>query len=131
MSARRVLRGSLDLRSPACGPVESGVPRWGRSLVTGDGTNPSRLQTGDQLRELLVAEFEAARMRTLGLLAPLSDEELERQPSPIMSPLVWDLAHIGYFEELWLLRRLDDDGPQPRRRLRGIQPATVASGSLA
>ena len=27
-----------------------------------------------------------------------------RQVSPLQSPLVWDLAHIGYFEELWLLR---------------------------
>ena len=27
--------------------------------------------------------------------------------SPLMSPLVWDLAHIGNYEELWLLRALD------------------------
>jgi iron(II)-dependent oxidoreductase len=38
------------------------------------------------------------------LLAPLDDEQLTRQVSPLQSPLVWDLAHIGYFEELWLLR---------------------------
>ena len=36
---------------------------------------------------------------------PLDDEQLTRQVSPLQSPLVWDLAHIGYFEELWLLRR--------------------------
>jgi iron(II)-dependent oxidoreductase len=28
-----------------------------------------------------------------------------------MSPLVWDLAHIGHFEELWLLRRLGGSLP--------------------
>ena len=28
------------------------------------------------------------------------------QISPLQSPLVWDLAHIGHFEELWLLRRV-------------------------
>jgi iron(II)-dependent oxidoreductase len=39
------------------------------------------------------------------VLDPLSDEELTRQFSPLQSPLVWDLAHIGHFEELWLLRR--------------------------
>ena len=38
------------------------------------------------------------------MLEPLSDEQLTRQVSPLQSPLVWDLAHIGYFEELWLLR---------------------------
>ncbi|MBE7189714.1 ergothioneine biosynthesis protein EgtB, partial [Jatrophihabitans endophyticus] len=29
---------------------------------------------------------------------------LTRQHSPLMSPLVWDLAHIGQQEDLWLLR---------------------------
>ena len=33
-----------------------------------------------------------------------------RQVSPLQSPLVWDLAHIGYFEELWLLRRVGGRG---------------------
>jgi iron(II)-dependent oxidoreductase len=48
--------------------------------------------------------LELARSRTLRLLAPFSDEQLCRQVSPLQSPLVWDLAHIGHFEELWLLR---------------------------
>jgi iron(II)-dependent oxidoreductase len=54
----------------------------------------------------LVAALEHARERTEALLEPLSDEQLTRQVSPLQSPLVWDLAHIGYFEELWLLRRV-------------------------
>jgi len=49
------------------------------------------------------SELERARERTEALLAPLSDEELTRQFSPLQSPLVWDLAHIAHFEELWLL----------------------------
>jgi iron(II)-dependent oxidoreductase len=51
------------------------------------------------------AALAHARERTEALLAPLSAEQLTRQYSPLQSPLVWDLAHIGYFEELWLLRR--------------------------
>ncbi len=54
----------------------------------------------------LVTALERARRRTEDLLATLSDEQLTRQISPLQSPLVWDLAHIGYFEELWLLRRV-------------------------
>ena len=54
----------------------------------------------------LAAALEHARGRTEALLEPLSDEQLTRQISPLQSPLVWDLAHIGYFEELWLLRRV-------------------------
>jgi iron(II)-dependent oxidoreductase len=57
------------------------------------------------LSELVVA-LERARQRTDDLLEPLSDEQLTRQISPLQSPPVWDLAHIGYFEELWLLRRV-------------------------
>jgi gamma-glutamyl hercynylcysteine S-oxide synthase len=53
----------------------------------------------------LAPALEHARRRTEALLEPLSDEQLTRQVSPLQSPLVWDLAHIGHFEELWLLRR--------------------------
>src|SRR6266851_3720667 len=76
------------------------------------GTLPS---TEVALKPFIVAELEAARMRTLGLLESLSDNDLERQYSSIMSPLVWDLAHIGYFEELWLLRRLGGERPADAR----------------
>ena len=47
----------------------------------------------------------AARERTLALVAELDDEQLERVHSPIMSPLVWDLAHIAAYEDLWLGHR--------------------------
>jgi gamma-glutamyl hercynylcysteine S-oxide synthase len=58
------------------------------------------------LKSALAEELDGARRRTLELLAPLSDEELVKQHSPLMSPLAWDLAHTGHFEELWLLRRI-------------------------
>jgi gamma-glutamyl hercynylcysteine S-oxide synthase len=46
-----------------------------------------------------------ARARTLALVASVSDQDLERVHSPLMSPLVWDLGHIAAFEDLWLGRR--------------------------
>ena len=54
----------------------------------------------------LVVALERARLRTEDLLEPLTDEQLTQQISRLQSPLVWDLAHIGHFEELWLLRRV-------------------------
>src|SRR5438876_690218 len=60
---------------------------------------------------VVVRELERARERTTGLIAPLSEEQLVRQVSPLMSPLVWDFAHIGHFEELWLLRELGGEPP--------------------
>ena len=59
----------------------------------------------------IAASLQRARETTLQLLAPLDDELLVAQVSPIMSPLVWDLAHIGWFEELWLVRGGDDGEP--------------------
>ncbi len=63
------------------------------------------------LRQRLADELEAARNRSLDLLAPVADADLLRQLSPIMSPLVWDLAHVGNFEELWLLREVAGAAP--------------------
>jgi gamma-glutamyl hercynylcysteine S-oxide synthase len=52
-----------------------------------------------------IADLVQARERTLALIAGLSDEQLERVHSPIMSPLVWDLGHIAAYEDLWLAHR--------------------------
>src|SRR3954463_5872083 len=46
-----------------------------------------------------------ARARTLALVSHLPAADLERQVDPIMSPLVWDLAHIAAYEDLWLCHR--------------------------
>lgn len=60
---------------------------------------------GHDLKELLARELERSRTRSLGLTtAVLEDDELTAQHSTLMSPLVWDLAHVGNYEELWLLR---------------------------
>jgi iron(II)-dependent oxidoreductase len=45
----------------------------------------------------------AARDRTTAL-TDIDDADLLAQHSPLMSPLVWDLAHVGNQEEIWLLR---------------------------
>jgi iron(II)-dependent oxidoreductase len=55
--------------------------------------------------EQAIQALEAARIGTLALVAPLSDEELEAVHSPLMSPLVWDLGHIAAYEDLWLVHR--------------------------
>jgi iron(II)-dependent oxidoreductase len=61
-------------------------------------------------REKLARELTTARDRTLRLV-DFDDAELGRQYDPLMSPLVWDLAHIGWQEELWLLRGNNPDRP--------------------
>ncbi len=57
--------------------------------------------------------LKSTRERTLQLTAAISDQDLERQIDPIMSPLVWDMAHIAAYEDLWLVHR---GGGQPLLR---------------
>ena len=52
------------------------------------------------------SRLDAARAQTLALVDGVSDGDLERVHSPLMSPLVWDLGHIAAFEDLWLAHRL-------------------------
>lgn len=52
-----------------------------------------------------MGELRATRHATLALVAHLDDATLQRSLSPIMSPLVWDLAHIAAYEDLWLAHR--------------------------
>jgi iron(II)-dependent oxidoreductase len=52
-----------------------------------------------------VAALDEAREHTYALVAHLGDADLERQLDPIMSPLVWDLAHIAAYEDLWCVHR--------------------------
>ncbi|MGH8962673.1 MAG: ergothioneine biosynthesis protein EgtB [Jatrophihabitantaceae bacterium] len=70
-------------------------------------------------RNTVVHDLERARARTQ-LLTDLDEPTLVAQHDPLMSPLVWDLAHIGQQEELWLLRAGDPSRP-------GLLPPDVDS----
>ncbi|OBK26189.1 ergothioneine biosynthesis protein EgtB [Mycobacterium asiaticum] len=78
-------------------------------------------------KERLAGDLERARTRTLRLV-DFDDAELHRQYDPLMSPLVWDLAHIGQQEELWVLRggNLDRPGLLPPE-VEGLYDAFVHS----
>src|SRR3954454_4969962 len=54
----------------------------------------------------LEQRLEATRGRTLDLVADLPDAVVHEPLDPIMSPLVWDLAHIAAYEDLWAVHRL-------------------------
>src|SRR5215472_10521827 len=67
----------------------------------------------EALRDLVARNLVTARERTELLTGSVDDGDLVRQHSPLMSPLVWDLAHIANQEELWLLREVG--GREPMR----------------
>jgi gamma-glutamyl hercynylcysteine S-oxide synthase len=63
------------------------------------------------LRDEIAARLITARARTQGLTDCVDEADLIRQHSPLMSPLVWDLAHVANQEELWLLRGVGGRDP--------------------
>jgi iron(II)-dependent oxidoreductase len=73
----------------------------GRHPEPGPASDP------DQLATAVASALDESRRHTLALVADLDDHQLGAQHSPLMSPLVWDLAHVGNYEEQWLLRALD------------------------
>ena len=103
------------------------------------------LKRVDVLSTVLADRMEATRARTLRLYAPLSHEHLVTQVSSLLSPPLWDLGHIGAYEELWVARRiagrvplhpeLDDvydafETPRTRRGAVGILDPSATHGYL-
>jgi iron(II)-dependent oxidoreductase len=62
-------------------------------------------------KEAIAERLAEARLRTLELIQPLDEEQLNRVYSPILSPLAWDLGHIANFEELWLVQTIGGREP--------------------
>ena len=73
------------------------------SRIATEVTADSKAAIADRLAE--------ARQRTLDLVEPLDDRQLNRVYSPLLSPLAWDLGHIANFEELWLVQTIGDREP--------------------
>jgi iron(II)-dependent oxidoreductase len=67
----------------------------------------------ETLRSRIAGELERTRRRTVALTDCVEEGELTMAHSPLMSPLVWDYAHIGNQEERWLVRGVG--GREPLR----------------
>ncbi|MEW6208809.1 MAG: selenoneine synthase SenA [Acidobacteriota bacterium] len=62
----------------------------------------------------LVELFDAlveARERTLELIAELDDDQMIGPRLRIVNPLRWEVAHVAWFQERWLLRHLNQRAP--------------------
>lgn len=69
----------------------------------------------------LTEDLAESRERTLKLIAPFDDGVLRGQHDALMSPLVWDVAHVANYEDQWLVRALG--GPTIREGIDDIYDA--------
>jgi iron(II)-dependent oxidoreductase len=67
-------------------------------------------QTGTTAQSLIGALLDARRVE-LGLLEGLGDAQLLGVRGHFLEPPIWEMGHVGWFQEYWLLRRLDGAGP--------------------
>jgi iron(II)-dependent oxidoreductase len=54
----------------------------------------------------LAAWVAEARDRTIGMYADLSDEQVAVPYLRTINPPIWELGHVAWFQEYWVLRRL-------------------------
>lgn len=83
------------------------------TITEAEALHPVHRMNSPQLRDHTADTLTRARDRSRLLTEVVDDDDLLRQHSPLMSPLVWDLAHIGSQEEIWLVR--DAGGREPMR----------------
>src|SRR5690349_2753083 len=55
--------------------------------------------------ELLVSWARDARRRTLELIEDLSDAQMLGPHLATVNPPLWEIGHLAWFQEKWLLRR--------------------------
>jgi iron(II)-dependent oxidoreductase len=71
------------------------------------------LEPGTDLAATLADGLTEARARLRSVVAPYDDAVLRRQHDPLMSPLVWDVAHVASYEDQWLVRALGGSPTRP------------------
>jgi iron(II)-dependent oxidoreductase len=69
---------------------ESATSQGNRAMMTG-------AQLADWVRD--------ARERTFAIVSDLSDSQLIGPQLAILNPLLWEIGHVAWFQEKWMLRR--------------------------
>jgi iron(II)-dependent oxidoreductase len=59
----------------------------------------------------LIEQLQDARRRELELFSDLTDEQLIGPELRIIEPPLWEVGHVAWFQERWILRNLDGAEP--------------------
>ena len=79
--------------------LSDGVPGW----------NEAHADTIDAA--CLVRALEEARAVELDLLEGLTDDQMLGQKAHFLEPPIWEMGHVGWFQEYWIARHLDGATP--------------------
>ena len=67
--------------------------------------------SGNLTKDTLIANLRDARERTIELVHGLDDEQLMGPRLDIVNPLLWEIGHLAWFHEFFILRRIDGREP--------------------
>ena len=79
--------------------------------------------------DVLTAWVRDARRRTLELISDLDEGQLLVPQIPTVNPPLWEIGHVAWFQERWLLRRADGRPPLLRDADALYDSAAVAHGT--
>lgn len=68
-----------------------------------------------QTASSVISALTDSRKRTLELVSDLSDEQLRVPLLPIINPIIWEMGHVGWFQERWALRHARKEAPLSER----------------
>lgn len=69
----------------------------------------------DMDAKTLMRELEESRRRTLELVADLDEEQMMGPLLSIVNPPLWEIGHVAWFQERWILRHLYGQEPVDSR----------------
>jgi iron(II)-dependent oxidoreductase len=69
------------------------------------------MPTPEPSAEQLAAWVRDARARTRELVADLPDDKLRVPLLPILNPFLWEIGHVAWFQERWVLRHAAGEPP--------------------
>ena len=81
----------------------------------------------------LIDDLVEARQVELTLFADLTDDQMLGPQEHFLEPPIWEVGHVGWFQEYWILRNLYDEKPilesDPRCTTRTCAPCLLTMGT--
>src|SRR6266487_1345583 len=59
----------------------------------------------------ITESLREARRRTISLVDDLNDEQMMGPRLEIVNPLLWEIGHVSWFQERWVLRHVESRPP--------------------
>ncbi len=59
----------------------------------------------------LIDDLREARQVELAVFTDLADDQMLGPQERFLEPPIWEVGHVGWFQEYWILRNLYDEKP--------------------